>query len=312
MVAIQPHTETSCCQIAPMPWLDDVLTRLASAKQWSYLQGQPSSAEPTAFSALALVAHGQAYTAKLALDWLVEHQSPDGSIGVTETQDTPIWPTSLAILAWKKAQETTNTAKYATAIARGTDALLQVQAVTIPVSDVFGHDTTLVGWPWVAGTHSWLEPTAFAVLAFKAIGQETHPRVRQGVQLIIDRLLPEGGANYGNTFVLGQRLRPHVQPSGIALAAVADEPSDLDGRIERTVTYLQDQLSAETTTSSLSFALLGLAVANALPANAEQWLAAAAGRTLARQPAPYKLALLALAAKASELPLKSHGGALSV
>ena len=295
-----------------MTWLDEVLHELAAAKEWGYHQGQPTSAEPTAFAALALIANGQTSAAKHALEWLVEHQTTDGSIGVTETQNTPIWPTSLAILAWKKAAETTNSNRYASAIARGADALLQVQAVTIPVSDVFGHDTSLVGWPWVAGTHSWLEPTSFAVLAFKAIGQENHPRVRAGVKLIIDRLLPEGGANYGNTFVLGQRLRPHVQPSGIALAAIADEPSDFDGRIQRTVKYLRTELSGETTTSSLSFALLGLGVAKALPDEADDWLVAAASRTLARDSAPYKMALLALAAKASELPLQSRRSVASV
>ena len=44
-------------------------------------------------------------------------------------------------------------------------------------------------------------------------GLPPHPRNWRNAQaMLIDRLLAGGGCNYGNTVVLGQELRPHVQP----------------------------------------------------------------------------------------------------
>jgi hypothetical protein len=71
-----------------------------------------------------------------------------------------------------------------------------------------------VGWAYAEGTHSWVEPTAFAVLALKAASREYQAAAREGVAVLIDRQLPGGGLNYGNTFVLGQLIRPHIQPTG--------------------------------------------------------------------------------------------------
>jgi len=51
------------------------------------------------------------------------------------------------------------------------------------------------------------------------------------------------------------------------------------------------------------YGLLGLAAHNATPAAADDWLQAAAGRTLAREPSSYHLALLALAALGDTCPL---------
>ena len=33
-------------------------------------------------------------------------------------------------------------------------------------------DTELKGWPWSAGTFSWVEPTAYALLALKKLGAD--------------------------------------------------------------------------------------------------------------------------------------------
>jgi len=50
-----------------------------------------------------------------------------------------------------------------------------------------------------------------------------HPRADEAVQLMLDRILPGGGCNYGNTIVLDQLLRPHIQPTGIVLLALAGD-----------------------------------------------------------------------------------------
>jgi hypothetical protein len=78
----------------------------------------------------------------------------------------------------------------------------------------------------VAGTHSWIEPTALGVIALKAAGHERHERVQEAIRMILDRQLPHGGWNYGNTFVFGRELRPMPESSGAALAGLA-------GQVER-------------------------------------------------------------------------------
>jgi len=169
-------------------------------------------------------------------------------------------------------------------------------------SEPDGHDPTLVGWPWVIGTHSWIEPTALAVLALRAAGHGSHTRTREAVRLLNDRLLPGGGCNYGNTVVLGQELLPHLQPTAIALIALHGEPAinsdaanDRD-RIARSLKYLREGLGSTTATASLCYGLIALAKYGQLPRYAGQWLTSAYQRTLKRGPSVYKLALLSLAA----------------
>ena len=121
-----------------------------------------------------------------------------------------------------------------------------------------GHDATLQGWPWVDGTYSWMEPTAINVLALRSADQAAHSRCREATKMLLDRQLPEGGWNYGNTTVLGHVLRPHIQSTGLALAALADETA-IRPKVSRSVEWLEHALSANTTTTPRSvIALLGL------------------------------------------------------
>ena len=175
--------------------------------------------------------------ARRAADWLVEQQAKNGAVGVTSTQATPCWPTSLAILLWQAIGDRD---QYGEPIGRAVDWTLHEQGETHEQRPYVGHDTTLVGWSWAAHTHSWLEPTAMFVLALKAVGQSQHPRTREAVRLLVDRLLPHGGCNYGNTIVLGQELLPHVQPTGIVMMALADEQIT-DPRIELSLKYLEQR-----------------------------------------------------------------------
>jgi hypothetical protein len=121
-----------------------------------------------------------------------------------------------------------------------------------------------------------------------------HPRTREGVKLLIDRLLSTGGCNYGNTVVLGQRLRPHVEPTGLTMLALAGERTD-DPRVERSLRFLESSLSADTTPISLAYGLLGLAAFDRKPADAEDWIATKCREVLKRDRSPLDLALLMLA-----------------
>ena len=278
-----------------MRLLNELADQLATQTPGGYSAVGAAASEPTALAGLALLADGRLHAAKLAADWLVDRQADDGSVSVGSAQSSPCWPTSLALLVWQTVQSADQSNLYAGPIDRALDWAIQDTGRTHARRDWVGHDTLLVGWSWAANTHSWLEPTAMFVLALKAAGAADHRRTREAVTLLVDRLLPAGGCNYGNTIVLGQTLLPHVQPTGLVMMALADEELD-DPRIERSLAYLGRELSAETTTTSLCYGLLGLAAFGRTPPDRAAWLEAAYQRELKRGVSTYKLALLALAA----------------
>ena len=280
-------------------WLDTILDALTRQPLVGYAQSGAPACEPTAIVALALARNERLDAAKEAAEFLAENQAGDGSVGVRPGEPTPGWPASLAVVAWSAVGNALGGVPDAANafqgnIDRGLAWLLSVQGSKLEQSEVFGHDMQLAGWAWAEGTHSWLEPTALAVLALKAAGQSNHARTREAVKLILDRQLPGGGCNYGNTVVLGQRLRPHVQPTGLALLALAGE-NDSGGRFAKTIAWLRRSIGPQTTAASLAWAVLGLKAHDAAPPQADERLAQAAGAL--RVPSPFFCALLALAAK---------------
>jgi hypothetical protein len=298
-----------------MAWLDEAIQHLTARPACGYQRDAAPSVEPTALAALALLAAGHRDQAVPALDWLASAQSADGSLGIDRQTREPCWPTGWAILAWntaalnpdpstkRKGEPSEAKAAWSAAARRATTWMLSVSGCPIQREDAaqrfVGHDTTLQGWPWVVGTHSWVEPTAIGVLALASAGQAGHARCREAVKLLLDRQLPAGGWNYGNTTVLGHVLRGQVQPTGLALAALADRP-DIRPEVDRSLRWLERAIGQRTTTASLCYALMGLAAHGLWPQAANGWLQSAYRRTAARQSPPYHVALLVLAAKKAE------------
>jgi len=271
------------------------IERLLAETNWSYLPAGPGATEPTAWGCLALAEANEWVSAQALADELATFQNANGSVGVVAGQSTPAWTTSLAVLAWLRClQHTPGNDSLQQCVDRAIGWTLQEQGRVAPPSSQVGHDPSLVGWSWAADTHSWLEPTAMFVLALKAAGYHDHSRTREAVRLIVDRLLPEGGCNYGNTFVLGQLTLPQVQPTGIAMLALADEATH-DPRVEKSLRYLESNIGPETTTSSLCFGLMALSAFERRPASSKQLLQEACQRTLERGESCYKVALLLLA-----------------
>jgi hypothetical protein len=270
------------------------LEALAATKSWRYRASTASACEPAAWSALALAAHGRIDAARRPAAWLASIQQPDGAVGVSEAETTPCWPTSLALWAWvvvdnlRQSNQFLNHANSAIewAILNGGRAAAQ--------SGHIGHNTELVGWSWAANTHSWLEPTCMFVLAMRAAGCGHHPRVGEGVALIVDRLLPDGGANYGNTVVLGQPLLPHVQPTGLAMLALAGEEID-DVRFSKSLDYLDEAIRPGMSAPSLALACWALRAHGRQSATLDSAIAAALEPTDPSNLAEYERALLLLA-----------------
>jgi hypothetical protein len=283
------------------PWIQSALDQLASTPCGYHWQ-EPSAAEPTALAALALLGAGRTDAAQVHLQWLASAQSTDGSISPFSELTQSSWPTPQAIFAASLGANISPSISSGFDLPQATQWLLTAAGKPVENSPDFGHDGRLIGWPWVIGTHSWQEPTAWSVLALKAVGLSNHQRTREGVRLLVDRLLATGGCNYGNTVVLGQTLRPHVEPTGVALMALAGEKIN-DPRIELSLQYLVQNVSAETTPISLSYGLLGLTAHNRRPVASDQWLESAYRSTVQRDVSPLVLALLVLAAQGAECPL---------
>jgi hypothetical protein len=277
-------------------WVDPILDELARSPGVAYLPGGTTAAEPTALAALAFLAHGRHGSAQAAANELAAMQQASGEVGVRSGENSPGWPTSLAVVAWRSVGNALRGVPLTADSDRALGWLLSNRGQGVERSDNFGHNTELVGWAYAEGTHSWVEPTSFAVLALKAADRGQTPAAREGVSVLIDRQLPGGGLNYGNTFVLGQLIRPHIQPTGIGLLALRGE-TDPSGRLEKSIAWLRRSIGPETTPLSLAWAILGLNAQQADVAQADEWLAAAAKRVNSRDRSPHKLALLALAAK---------------
>jgi hypothetical protein len=272
-----------------MAWLEDTLDTLSREPAIGYGPERVPSAEPMAVAALALAAHELSSAAKRAADCLAMLQQGSGAVAVRMNERGSNWPTSLAVIAWCAV----NSSLYRQNIDRGVAWLLANRGKAVPQSSDYGHNSELVGWAYAEQTHSWVEPTSFAILALRAAGKPGDPAAKEAVALLLDRQLPHGGLNYGNTTVLGQFLRAHVHPTGIALLALTGA-ADSSGRLMLTIDWLRRNIGPRTTPLSLGWAILGLRAHDAAPSQADHWLALAA-ETARRS--PHKLALLALGIK---------------
>lgn len=284
----------------PMPddWRHDLIERLLHAVNdsgaWGYRAGSAGSAEPTALAALALSATACAPERVTgALDWLASLQRDDGAVPISAEAEHSHWPTALTLLAWLRCAPP-GADTYSVRIEKALSWLLEARGQkTPPDPAVYDHDTTLVGWSWVAGTHSWIEPTAYALLALRAADQADHPRTREGVELILDRALPDGGWNYGNRRVLEHVLRPFPATTGVALAALAGEPREAG--IVAAIDYLTEELERVRAPLSLAWGLVGLRAWDARPSQSQAWLDACARRLIEQPASPPHDALLLLA-----------------
>jgi hypothetical protein len=225
--------------------------------------------DATAWAILALAGAGAEGRgiAEQACVRLVQAQQPDGSVPMSAAHLTVIWPTALALLAWQAlgvSQE---------AQTRAADFLVKT-AGSVGERDrspEAGHDVSLHGWPWTNGTHSWVEPTTQALLALRRAGQGSHPRVEEGIRLLLDRQLPRGGWNYGNTVVFGTELTSQPDATGAALAALADvAPPEA---VERSLSLLERDLPGIDTPVSLSWSIIGLERWNRRPRDSQERIA---------------------------------------
>jgi hypothetical protein len=230
-------------------------------------RGESFRPDATAWAVLAFEAFGGNQDLAIsACRQLARSKLLDGRISAVEGHPESYWPTSLALLAWKKVSGFEREAELAAQFLLNTTGkhwLKQKDAV-------FDHDTSIKGWPWVENTHSWIEPTSLAVLALKARGYAKHARVSEAVRMILDRQLPSGGWNYGNTFVFGKELPPIPECTGHALCALAG--FSVPDSLKLSIDYLKREATRIRTPLALSWTLFGLTAWSRGPMQTRDWI----------------------------------------
>ncbi|MFQ5893654.1 MAG: hypothetical protein ACE5H5_05010 [Nitrospinota bacterium] len=243
------------------PKLTDALLEARNADGgFGYLAGQPSATEPTALAAMALSLlqgdSAQEATGR-ARQWLETTQLASGAWPARPPDTSESWTGALALLALADSD------RYAEARRRGLKQLVDIGGRQIKVSQsVFAIDGTLRGWPWSPETFSWVEPTAYALIALKRLRAEAGPeagkRITEGEALLFDRAVERGGWNYGNRKVYGQPYPPYAETTAVALLALQDHPGRPE--IARSLDTLRQAVSGGPASGlQVSWAMLCLA-----------------------------------------------------
>lgn len=205
---------------------------------WGYSPGLPSGTEATSWAVLALSALERSELSgpiESGGSFLRESQRADGSWAAFPDQTEGCWVTSVACLALAEV------AAAATPVERGhrwlCDAWPGEGGVWWRLRHRLAADRgavrqnhSLRGWSWTRGTSSWVEPTAFALLALRdarnpQLAARAARRCRMGAAMLLDRMCPGGGWNCGNPAVYGTPGHPFVEPTAWALTALAGRPA---------------------------------------------------------------------------------------
>ncbi len=235
-------------EISQLRVLED---RYAQGTGFAYRPGGPPRPDATCWAILALrVAGSAAALIEEGRQALMNAQRQDGRVCISPQHPDACWPTPLAVLAWQGAPE------YEDPRSKAIQFLLDLEHAPGEPDPNVAHDGTIRGWPWIAKTHAWVEPTAYALMALRVCGYADHSRTHDAVRLLMNRQLPAGGWNYGNTAVFGQELRPMPETTGLALQALAGLASR--AAVETSIVYLRSQLVHLNTPISLAWAMLGL------------------------------------------------------
>ncbi|MGE3808317.1 MAG: DUF362 domain-containing protein [Gemmataceae bacterium] len=201
------------------PFLETLVAQEDSEGGWGYFAGQPAHLEPTCFALLALSGNPDRFRTAIQRGLTILQQSAraDGSYALLRGRAKAIWPTALVLF---------------TKVALGVpeEEILRVAARLLQISgivpddpltyELHDFDARIPGWGWAEGNFSWVEPTAWACLALRRAGFSGHPRVRDGLRLLLDRAYDDGGINYGNRKIFGKLLEPVPGPTALMLLAL--------------------------------------------------------------------------------------------
>lgn len=234
----------------------DLAGRLRGARKaaggWAYYDGKAPRIEPTCWAGLALQdetpGRGLADFARSA-GFLVDPGSPVPNYG---------W-NGLAALALHDDASGTGSELYAGVLS----ALVGAKGVQLRTdsTSAIPQNGLLQAWSWTAGTFSWVEPTAYCLLALKRVAQpspEVRARIDEAEAVLRDRVCPAGGWNYGNSAVLGQDLTPYAPTTALGLLALQDRRDD--PVVQKSLAWLEASALHERSAMALSLVATALHV----------------------------------------------------
>jgi len=201
---------------------------------WGAEKGRQSNTEATSMVILALstirdTSLGERISK--GLNWLTTRQNSDGSWPLTDNPKEPSWTTALATLTLAHFPSHRPKALLGAAWLLRQEGKFNFLASLLyrfaPQKMAIKLNPLLKGWPWTSGTFSWVEPTAYSLIALKKVrpylqDKQADERVRQGELMIYDRMCAGGGWNYGNSEVMGVDLWPYPDITALALIALQD------------------------------------------------------------------------------------------
>lgn len=208
---------------------------------WGYSPGQPPQLEPSCLGLLALELEPVRYAQQIekTRSFIAQNADDDGSYRPLHGRAEAIWPTSLVLFVKAALGLTGPELERTAAYLLATRGRVPDQPEAGELHDI---DLNLVGWPWAERNFSWVEPTAWACLALRFVGQANHPRVEEGLRMLLDRAMDDGGINYGNRLILGKMTDPIPGPTAMMLLALQ---GDAHPRVAAAVQYLLSQINTE-------------------------------------------------------------------
>jgi hypothetical protein len=221
---------------------------------WPYYAGRHSRLEPTGWALLALADPG---VTPLLQRW----RTPAGLLVEPELPGVNYAFNALAAIALAATPDSPRSAADAASIAR---VLLAHRGERVSEHPAVRQNPNLQGWSWIDGTFSWVEPTAWCMLAVKKFARgapEAAARVDEAERVMQDRACTGGGWNYGNAEVYGKNLPAHVPPTAVAVLALQDRMSE--AMVQNAVAFLGREASREGSTTALALSWLALTSVNA-------------------------------------------------
>lgn len=209
---------------------------------WGYYPGKGSWLEPTCWVALAL---GPCESSERALRFVRSLQTGSGGWVARPGMDEPGWSSSLALLLYCARGVRDDSLR------RGADWLAGVEGDRgvkwfwwFLAVHVYGHED-LYGWPWRENNYSWVEPTAWGLLALRKVRRvhktgRIEERIRAAEKMLIARRCSDGGWNHGNPVTLGKNMTSYPETTALALIGLQGARG-LD--LRPSLAYLRAQLA---------------------------------------------------------------------
>src|SRR6476620_12783457 len=129
---------------------------------WGYYAGKASRLEPTCWALLALRSADPSVLSR----W----PSAEGRLLERSGGEVNYAFHALALLAL-----TVRGAQHTAGTARLVEALQSAKGLAMKDSTINRQDNKLQGWSWIDGTFSWVEPTAWGLLALRKLAATGHP-----------------------------------------------------------------------------------------------------------------------------------------